>query len=175
MSVSLSHSLSQTHKPQKFKHMKGNANTLGSQEKMPMRNASGLGEASGNSLSIPSAHQWRFHFLIPSSLQMRRRLSVDFSCLNSFHNCLCCVLGKAGVQSKYFLAEKGSGTAKEKSLCYLDFKHFFYILQRMAEGRGCFNQVKRATLLLRKGDISLLYPCFSWGHERKRQVQTERD
>lgn len=81
---------------------------------------------------------------------MRRRLSVDFSCLNSFHNCLCCVLGKAGVQSKYFLAEKGSGMAKEKSLCYLDFKHFFYILQRMAEGRGCFNQVKRATLLLRK-------------------------
>lgn len=74
-----------------------------------------LQRAWGNSLSIPSAHQWRFHFLIPSSLQMRRRLSVDLSCLNSSHNCLCCVLGKAGVQSKYFQAERGSGMARRSA------------------------------------------------------------
>lgn len=71
--------------------------------------------ARGNSLSIPSAHHWRFHFLIPSSLQMRRRLSVDLPCLNSSHNCLCCVLGKAGVQSKYFQAERGSGIARKSA------------------------------------------------------------
>lgn len=71
--------------------------------------------ARGNALSIPSAHHWRFHFLIPSSLQMRRRLSVDLPCLNSSHNCLCCVLGKAGVQSKYFHAERGSGIARKSA------------------------------------------------------------
>lgn len=81
--------------------------------------------ARGDSLSIPSAHQWSFHFLIPSSLQMRHRLSVDLSCLNSSYNCLCCVLGKAGVQSKYFQAERGSGMAR-RSAHVIGLKTFFF-------------------------------------------------
>jgi len=85
-------------------------------------------KARGNSLSIPGAHQWRFHVRIPSSLQMRRRPSVDLSpVLKSSHNCPCCVLGKAGVQSKYFQAERGSGTAGRSTrvIWSLEFFSFF--------------------------------------------------
>lgn len=40
------------------------------------------------------------------------------------------MLGKAGVQSKYFQAERGSGIARKKCSCYLDLKHFLKILLR---------------------------------------------
>lgn len=71
MSVSLSHFLSQTHKPQKFKHMKRNANTLGLQEKMPMRNATGsarrgLGEFSFHTLSASMKISFPDSFIPPN-------------------------------------------------------------------------------------------------------------
>lgn len=55
---------------------------------------------------------------------MRRRLSVELPCLNSSHNCLCCVLDKAGVQSKYFQAERGLAWLEEVLMLF-GFKTVF--------------------------------------------------
>lgn len=95
-----------------------------------MRCAATFSGPEGLLFSIHPAHQWRFHFLLPSSLQTRRCLSVDFCCLNSSHNYPVLCVGQGWRPKQIFLSGKGFWHGSEKCSCYLDLKRILKILLR---------------------------------------------
>ena len=120
-------------------------------------------------LSKHPAHQCRFHFLIPSSLQTRHRLSLDLSCSNSSNNCLCCVLGEAGVQSKYFQKEKDFSTTRRSARVIWSLKKLFLLFFFFFFSRGWKKVLIKLKACLRseKWDISPLYPHFTQRRGKK--------
>lgn len=140
-----------------------------------MRCAATFSGPEGLLFSIHPAHQWRFHFLLPSSLQTRRCLSVDFCCLNSSHNYPVLCVGQGWRPKQIFLSGKGFWHGSEKCSCYLDLKRILKILLRGWKKKKCLNQVKSAASLLKNEtrlcSILALLPQM----KGRRNFQTGRD